>query len=272
MAELALIGGGAMGEALVRGILARGLHPAASVMISDPLEARRDYLASEFGVQVTDDNRDCVAAPHVLLAVKPNQMAVVLDPLREHWRPGALLTSILAGKTLADLANHLPGGMPIVRVMPNTPSLLGEGMAALTANAATTPEQKALAARLFEAVGEVAELPEGYFDIVTGLSGSGPAYIFLIIEALIEAGVYNGLPRRIARQLVLQTVIGSARMVKETGMHPAELKEQVTSPGGTTAAGLQVMEAAALRSILVQAVKAATDRSAALSGDPKPTH
>ncbi|MEB3328130.1 MAG: pyrroline-5-carboxylate reductase [Candidatus Sericytochromatia bacterium] len=272
MAELALIGGGAMGEALVRGILARRLYPAASVMISDPLEARRAYLASEFGVQVTDDNRACVAAPHVLLAVKPNQVAAVLEPLREHWRPETLLTSILAGKTLADLASHLPRGMAVVRVMPNTPSLLGEGMAALTANAATTPEQKALATRLFEAVGEVAELPEGYFDIVTGLSGSGPAYIFLIIEALIEAGVYNGLPRRTARQLVLQTVIGSTRMVKETGMHPAELKEQVTSPGGTTAAGLQVLEAAALRSILVQAVKAATDRSAALSGVARPTH
>lgn len=259
-----------MGEALVRGLLARRLYPAASVLISDPLESRRDYLASEFGVRVTSDNRECVVAPHVLLAIKPNQMAEVLDPLRAHWRPGTQVTSILAGKTLSDLAGHLPAGMPIVRVMPNTPSLLGEGMAALTANHATSAEQKGLAVKLFEAVGEVAELPEAYFDIVTGLSGSGPAYVFLLIEALIEAGVYNGLPRRIARQLVLQTVIGASRMVKETGMHPAELKEQVTSPGGTTAAGLQVLEAAAIRSILIQAVKAATDRSAALSGDPKP--
>ncbi len=272
MAEIAFIGGGAMGEALVRGILARGLYPAAQILISDPLDTRREYLASEFGVQVTANNRDCAVAPHLLLAVKPNNMADVLDSLQDVWRPGTLVTSILAGKTLRDLAAHLPDGMPIVRVMPNTPSLLGEGMAALTANAATTPEQKARAIALFEAVGEVVELPESYFDSVTGLSGSGPAYVFLILEALIEAGVYTGLPRRIARQLVLQTVIGSARMVKETGHHPAELKEQVTSPGGTTAAGLQVLEAAALRSILIQAVKAATLRSEALSGDVKPTH
>ncbi|MEB3197231.1 MAG: pyrroline-5-carboxylate reductase [Candidatus Sericytochromatia bacterium] len=267
---MALIGGGAMGEALVRGVLAKGLYAAGEILISDPLESRRDYLASEFGIAVTANNRACTAASHVLLAVKPNQMADVLDPLRDAWRPGTLVTSILAGKTLADLGAHLPEGAAIVRVMPNTPSLLGEGMAALTANGATSAEQKARAVRLFEAVGEVAELPESYFDIVTGLSGSGPAYVFLMIEALIEAGVYNGLPRRVARQLVLQTVIGASRMVKETGMHPAELKEQVTSPGGTTAAGLQVLEAAALRSILIQAVKAATDRSSALSGDLKP--
>jgi pyrroline-5-carboxylate reductase len=270
MPSIALIGGGAMGEALVRGVLARRLYQPQEILIGDPLEARRDYLASEFGVQVTASNRECLIAPLVILAVKPNQMGDVLDAVRPHWQPGALLTSILAGKTLGDLANHVPEGLAVVRVMPNTPCLLGEGMAALTANECVSAEQKALVTKLFEAVGEVAELPESYFDIVTGLSGSGPAYVFLMIEALIEAGVYNGLPRRVARQLVLQTVIGSSRMVKETGLHPAELKEQVTSPGGTTAAGLQVLEAAATRSILIQAVKAATARSAALSGDSKP--
>jgi pyrroline-5-carboxylate reductase len=256
-----------MGEALVRGVLARSLYQPQDILISDPLEARRNYLASEFGVQVTASNRECLAAPHVLLAVKPNQMADVLDGVRDAWRSGALLTSILAGKTLRDLASHVPTSLAVVRVMPNTPALLGEGMAALTANEVASAEHKRMAVNLFEAVGEVVELPESYFDIVTGLSGSGPAYVFLMIEALIEAGVYNGLPRRVARQLVLQTVIGASRMVKETGMHPAELKEQVTSPGGTTAAGLQVLEAAAMRSILIQAVKAATARSAALSGD-----
>lgn len=258
-----------MGEALVRGVLARGLYQPQDILISDPLEARRQYLASEFGVSVTASNRECLTAPHVLLAVKPNQMADVLDGVREAWCPGALLTSILAGKTLRDLTEHVPQGVAVVRVMPNTPALLGEGISALTANEAATAEHKRMAVRLFEAVGEVVELPEAYFDIVTGLSGSGPAYVFLMIEALIEAGVYNGLPRRVARQLVLQTVIGSSRMVKETGMHPAELKEQVTSPGGTTAAGLQVLEAAAMRSTLIQAVKAASARSAALSGASK---
>jgi pyrroline-5-carboxylate reductase len=263
--QIAFIGGGAMAEALVRGILAKGLYPASDILISDPLDRRRDYLASEFGVQVTAHNRDCLASPMVLLAVKPNNLDDALDAMAPAWTPKTTLVSILAGKTLSDISRLLPEGVPVVRVMPNTPSLIGCGMAAFAANGATTAEQKDMAVRLFEAVGEVVELPEAYFDSVTGLSGSGPAYVFLIIEALIEAGVYQGLPRRIARQLVLQTVIGSSKMVKETGMHPAELKEQVTSPGGTTAAGLQVLEAAALRSILIQSVKAATQRSEKLS-------
>ncbi|MNT16098.1 Pyrroline-5-carboxylate reductase [compost metagenome] len=201
----------------------------------------------------------------VLLAVKPNNLDDAVGALAPHWTSETTLVSILAGKTIADISRLLPESIPVVRVMPNTPSLIGCGMAAFAANAATSSEQKASAVRLFEAVGEVVELPEAYFDSVTGLSGSGPAYVFLIIEALIEAGVYQGLPRRIARQLVLQTVIGSSKMVKETGMHPAELKEQVTSPGGTTAAGLQVLEGAAIRSILIQSVKAATQRSEKLS-------
>ena len=263
--QIAFIGGGAMAEALVRGILAQGLYPASDILISDPLDRRRDYLASEFGVSTTASNRDCLAAPMVLLAVKPNNLDDAVGALAPHWTAETTLVSILAGKTIADISRLLPEGIPVVRVMPNTPSLIGCGMAAFAANTATTAEQKASAVRLFEAVGEVVELPEAYFDSVTGLSGSGPAYVFLIIEALIEAGVYQGLPRRIARQLVLQTVIGSSKMVKETGMHPAELKEQVTSPGGTTAAGLQVLEGAAIRSILIQSVKAATQRSEKLS-------
>jgi pyrroline-5-carboxylate reductase len=264
--QISFIGGGAMAEALVRGILAKGLYPADAILVSDPLDRRRDYLASEIGVSTTALNRDCLAAPLLLLAVKPNNLADALEGLAPHWPDTCMLVSILAGKSLGEINLLLPNGVPVVRVMPNTPSLIGRGMASIAANAATTPEQKALAVRLFEAVGEVVELPESYFDIVTGLSGSGPSYVFLIIEALIEAGVYQGLPRRIARQLVLQTMIGASHMVKETGMHPAELKEQVTSPGGTSAAGLQVMEAAAIRSILIESVKAATQRSEAMSG------
>lgn len=263
--RLSVIGGGAMGEALLRGVLARGLYDPVDILISDPLDTRRAYLNSEFGVSVTAHNRACLAAPLIMLAVKPNNLADVLDGLRAFWPSDALLVSILAGKTLADIAASLPENSAVVRVMPNTPALIGWGMAALAANSATRPEQKQAAITLFEAVGEVVELPESYFDSVTGLSGSGPAYVFLLIEALIEAGVYQGLPRRVARQLVLQTVLGAARMVKETDHHPAELKEQVTSPGGTTAAGLQVLEAAAIRSILIQAVQAATSRSRALS-------
>jgi pyrroline-5-carboxylate reductase len=201
----------------------------------------------------------------VVLAVKPNNLDDAMEALAADWTPATTCISILAGKTLADVSRHLRADVPVVRVMPNTPALIGCGMAAFAANAATGSAAKASAIALFEAVGEVVELPETYFDSVTGLSGSGPAYVFLIIEALIEAGVYQGLPRRIARQLVLQTVIGASKMVKETNMHPAELKEQVTSPGGTTAAGLQVLESAAIRSILIQSVKAATQRSEELS-------
>lgn len=255
-----------MGEALVRGILAKKIVPANEILISDPLAKRREYLASEFGVQVTSDNLACLQAQLVILAVKPNNLKAVLTRLGNNWPAETTLVSILAGITLDQIAHFLPEAAPIIRVMPNTPSLIGMGMSGLVANAHTTNDQKFLAIQLFEAVGDVVEVPEEYFDAVTGLSGSGPAYVFLMIEALIEAGVYQGLPRRIARQLVLQTIIGASSMVKETGKHPADLKEQVTSPGGTTASGLGVLEAAALRSILIQAVDAATQKSKALSG------
>lgn len=255
-----------MAEAMVRGVLAKGLVPASEILLSDPLAARRDYLAREFGVRVTADNMDCLESPIVLLAVKPNQLKAVLAPLGARWPKNNTLVSILAGTTLAEIETLLPHGAAVVRVMPNTPALIGMGASGLVANDSTGPEQKARAAALFEAVGEVVELPEDYFDAVTGLSGSGPAYVFLMIEALIEAGVYQGLPRRIARQLVLQTMIGASHMIKDIGKHPAELKEQVTSPGGTTAAGLHVLESSALRSILINAVDAATKKSQALSG------
>lgn len=255
-----------MAEALVRGLLAKGLYRPEAILVADPLEARRGYLAAEFGVRTSGKNAEALGAPVVLLAVKPTNMAEVLGVLGPQWPEGAVLVSILAGKALADLQAFLPEGAAVARVMPNTPALIGQGMAAVACNASTTPEQKATVMALFEAVGEAVELPEAYFDAVTGLSGSGPAYVFLIVEALIEAGVFQGLPRRVARQLVLQTVLGATAMVKATGQHPAELKEQVTSPGGTTAAGLQVFESAAMRAIFTQAVKAATQRSEELSG------
>lgn len=254
-----------MAEALVRGILAKQIVSASDILISDPLSRRREFLAAEFGVRVTAENLECLAAQTVILAVKPNNLKAVLTRLGNNWPPETSLVSILAGITLDQIAAYLPKETSVIRVMPNTPALIGQGMAGLVGNASTSPEQRQLALSLFEAVGEVVEIPEEYMDAVTGLSGSGPAYVFLMIEALIEAGVFQGLPRRIARQLVLQTIIGSSQMVKETNKHPAELKEQVTSPGGTTAAGLMVLESAAIRSILISAVDAATKRSHQLS-------
>ncbi|MNY26120.1 Pyrroline-5-carboxylate reductase [compost metagenome] len=168
----------------------------------------------------------------------------------------------MAGFTLAQLQQHVARGeAPIVRAMPNTPCVIGEGITAIAGNALAEAHHLEEARAIFGAVGEVLELPEGYFDAVTGLSGSGPAYVTLIVEALIDAGVQQGLPRRIARELVCQTVVGSAMLVQQSGKHPAELKDQVVTPAGTTAAGLQVLEEAAVRATLCLAVKAATQRS-----------
>jgi pyrroline-5-carboxylate reductase len=262
--SLAFIGGGAMAEALVSGLLSCRMYQPEQILVCDPLDSRRQFLQETYGVKVSGDNQQTLTAETIILAVKPNNLSSSLEPLKTQWTTKPLLVSILAGTSLSDLGIYLPQSMPIVRVMPNTPALVGKGIAGVCFNQHVNQDQQKLALSLFESVGEAVEIPESYFDAVTGLSGSGPAYVFLMIEALIEAGVYAGLPRRIARSLVLQTVSGACEMVKQTDMHPAELKEQVTSPGGTTAAGLQVLEAAALRSILIQGVQAATERSSSM--------
>ncbi|HEY9899469.1 MAG TPA: pyrroline-5-carboxylate reductase [Pantanalinema sp.] len=258
--SLAVIGGGTMAEALVKGLLGKGLHAPASILVSDPLEARRDYLHATYGVATTARNAECLQAPAIVLAVKPASVQEVLGEVGPSWRPGALAISIVAGFTLDRLHEHL-GQAPIVRAMPNTPCVIGQGITAIAGNDRADANHLEVARAIFGAVGEVLELPESYFDAVTGLSGSGPAYVTLIVEALIDAGVQQGLPRRIARELVCQTVVGSAMLVQQSGKHPAELKDQVVTPAGTTAAGLQVLEEAAVRATLCLAVKAATQRS-----------
>lgn len=261
--SLAVIGGGTMAEALVKGLLGKGLHAPEAILVSDPLEARRAYLRETYGVRTTAHNPDCLAAPAIVLAVKPASVQEVLAEVGPAWPTASLAISIVAGFTLEQLQRHFgqEDGPPIVRAMPNTPCVIGEGITAIAGNARAEERHLAEARAIFGAVGEVLELPEPYFDAVTGLSGSGPAYVTLIIEALIDAGVQQGLPRRIARELVCQTVIGSAMLVQQSGKHPAELKDQVVTPAGTTAAGLQVLEEAAVRATLCLAVKAATQRS-----------
>lgn len=251
-----------MAEALVKGLLGKGLHQPEALLVSDPLEARREYLHATYGVRTTASNLACLSAGVIVLAIKPVQLSEVLKEVGSRWDPASLALSIVAGARLEHFVPYFTAGVPpIVRAMPNTPCVIAQGITAIAGNDHATEHHLALARSIFGAVGEVLVLPETYFDAVTGLSGSGPAYVTLILEALIDAGVQQGLPRRIARELVCQTVVGSAMLVQQSGKHPAELKDQVVTPAGTTAAGLQVLEEAAVRATLCLAVKAATQRS-----------
>jgi pyrroline-5-carboxylate reductase len=258
------VGGGAMAEALVGGLVAAGVTPAR-IRVADPDPARQKALAEAHGVAAGPDNADALAGGDVVvLAVKPDVVARALAALREAGCDVAapLWISIAAGIPLATLERALGPGARVVRAMPNTPALVHAGATAIHANAATSAEDRAVAAALFGAVGTCWEAPaEGQLDAVTGLSGSGPAYVFVFLEALGDAGVRMGLPRAAAYQLAFQTVLGAARLAIETGRHPAALKDQVTSPGGTTIAGLERLEAGGLRAAVYEAVEAATRRS-----------
>lgn len=268
--RIGAIGAGAMGEALLGGLAAAGV-PATRLRATDPDVARREALARALGITTGEDNGALVRESDVvLLAVKPGLVARVLGALRKDEdtdlaRP--LWVSIAAGVSLAKLAAGLPAGARIVRAMPNTPALVRAGATAFAANAAATAADRAAAQALFESVGVVWEAPdEGLLDAVTGLSGSGPAYVFVFLEALADAGVRAGLPREAAHRLACQTVLGAARLALESGLHPGQLKDRVTSPGGTTIAGLARLEAGGLRAAVHDAVEAATRRSRELGG------
>ena len=259
--RLAVVGSGNMAEALVRGILRAGLQPPDAVAASDVVPDRLRFFREQFGVATETDNAAMVAkADLVLLAVKPQMMGQVLQGLAQAVEK-QLVISIAAGIPTYYIETRFPRPVRVVRVMPNTPALVLEGASALCAGAHATADDLALARTIFEAVGRAVVLDETAMDAVTGLSGSGPAYIFVVIEALADAGVRVGLSRDVAQLLAAQTVLGSARMVLETGKHPAVLKDMVASPGGTTIAGLHALEAGALRATLLDAVEAAAERS-----------
>jgi len=263
--RIGIIGAGAMGGALAAGLLASGTS-ADAIRAADPDSDRRRNLEESRGIRCGADNREVVEQSDlVVLAVKPNQVAEVLRELGGAHNPvltRPLWVSIAAGVSLTSLAEGLPPGARLVRSMPNTPALVGEGATAFVANPEATDADRAAARLLFEAVGTAWEAPnEALMDAVTGLSGSGPAYVFVLLEALGDAGVRMGLPREAARALATQTVLGAARLALETGRDPADLKAQVTSPGGTTIAGLERLEAAGFRSAIHDAVEAATRRS-----------
>lgn len=267
---IAFIGGGAMAKALAGGLIASGI-PTSCVLVSEPDAPRRTALERELGIQTTSDNAEAVKrAQIVVLAVKPQILPVVLDGLSkipDKALAQPLWISIAAGIPLATLAGRLPERARIVRAMPNTPAQVHAGATAWVANGAATQKDRRAADALFRAVGTSWEAPqEALLDAVTGLSGSGPAYLFVIIEALSDAGVRVGLPRDAATQLAAQTVFGAAKLVLESGAHPGVLKDQVTSPGGTTIAGLERLEAGGLRAAIHDAVAAATQRAREIGG------
>ena len=260
---LGFIGGGNMAEAMIRGLLKAQLLGPQDMLVSDVTAERLTYLQQTFGVRTSQDNAEVAGkADIVLFAVKPQIMSPVLDALLDVITEQKLLISIAAGISTRLIAEKFPGKVRVIRVMPNTPALVLEAASALAPGAAATPEDLELAKRIFAAVGKVVVVvEETLMDAVTGLSGSGPAYIFLIIDALSDAGVKVGLSRKVAQLLAAQTVLGAARMVLETHKHPGELKDMVTSPGGTAIAGLHTLEAGGLRTTLINAVEAATRRS-----------
>lgn len=251
-----------MGEALISRLIAEGLYQAQDVMVSEPLPERRSFLMNQYGVQVTGDNSVVATAQVLLLAIKPQVFETVVQQLAiaPSTASPSLVLSILAGTTLAKLEAAFPG-KAVIRAMPNTPATVGAGMTAIAPGKNVRSEQIDQAQCIFAAVGEVVQVPESSMDAVTGLSGSGPGYIALVVEALTDGGVAAGLPRAIAAKLALQTVKGTAQLLQETGLHPAELKDRVTSPGGTTIAGIAHLEQAGFRSALIEAVRAAYQRS-----------
>ncbi|WP_026082846.1 pyrroline-5-carboxylate reductase [Mastigocladopsis repens] len=262
--KFGLIGGGVMGEALLSRLIARKIYQPSEVLVSEPQTSRQSILEDQYGVVVTADNR-LVFTPTtevVFLAVKPQVFSAIAQELADVIGSDSkpLVISILAGVTLSQLEAAFPS-LPVIRAMPNTPATVGAGMTAICLGAYTKANHHETAKQLFCAVGEVVEVSENLMDAVTGLSGSGPAYVALLVEALADGGVAAGLPRTIANQLALQTVLGTATLLHETKLHPAELKDRVTSPGGTTIAGIAQLERSGFRSALIEAVKAATARS-----------
>jgi pyrroline-5-carboxylate reductase len=263
--QIGFIGGGAMAEALAGGLIAGGVAPA-NILVADVAAERRERLAERLGVRTTEANGEVVGACEIaVLAVKPAVVGPVLEDLRDAETANLgepLWISIAAGTPIAQLEARLPGGSRVVRAMPNTPALVRAGATALCGNAGATGDDLAAARALFDSVGITWEAPrEELLDPVTGLSGSGPAYLFAFLEALAAAGEQVGLPAEVAARLAQETVYGAAKLARESDRTPAELREQVSSPGGTTVAGLARLDAAGFRAAIADAVNAATRRA-----------
>ncbi len=263
--KLSFIGGGKMAESIVHGVLAGKLAAPGDISIGEPVAERRAFLASEFGVSPVSGNVEAASgADLVVLAVKPQDLGGVLGELKGSLGPRQAALSIVAGARMSTLSDGLNHGS-VVRVMPNTPAQVGSGMTLWTCSPGVADAQREMTRAVLSSVGEeIYVSDEKYMDMATALSASGPAYVFLFIEALIDAGVYVGMPRDMARTLALQTVFGSAKLVMESGRHPAELKDMVVSPAGTTAEALRVLEEQGVRAAIVAAVDAAFRKSVQL--------
>lgn len=262
---IGFLGAGQMATALAKGWIAAGLLDPSKSLASDLHPAARDAFTAATGIRTTADSVEVAAAcPVLVLAVKPHVVSQVLARLKPHLAREHLLISVAAGITLAQLREAVSNIVPVVRVMPNTPALVGACAAGYAAAPTIRDGDPELVGKLFNAVGTAYPMPESLLDAVTGLSGSGPAFVYVFIEALADGGVRAGLPREVALRLAAQTVLGSAKMVLETGTHPAALKDAVASPGGTTIAGLHALERAGFRAAAMDAVVAATNRATEL--------
>lgn len=264
MGQTAILGAGVMGETLLSGLVRAGRR-VDHLLVGEKRSDRARELEERYGVSVVSNTEAARKADTVAVVVKPQDMADLLDEIAPHLRPGQLVVSLAAGITTATIEARVPDGVAVVRVMPNTPALVDEGMAAVSPGSHCDDDHLAEAESLMASVGKVVRIPERQMDAVTAISGSGPAYLFFVVESMIEAGVHLGLPRTTATDLVVQTLVGSAAMLRETGSHPVVLREQVTSPGGTTAAALRELEVHRVRAAFLAAMEAARDRSRQLA-------
>jgi pyrroline-5-carboxylate reductase len=263
--RIGFIGAGNMAEALMKGIISAGLATKEEVTAGEVLKERREYIARALNVKVTSDNVEVARSAHVLLlAIKPQQMATVLEELKPYLSPEHLIISIAAGIKISFIESRLNAGVRVIRVMPNQPCLVGASASAFALGKHANPEDRDFVLRVLQSVGIALPVDEKLLDAVTGLSGSGPAFVYVVIEALADGGVLSGLPRDVALKLAAQTVLGAAKTVLETGIHPASGKDMVASPAGTTIEGLRVLEEAGVRGAFIDAVEAAAKRSTEL--------
>jgi pyrroline-5-carboxylate reductase len=264
--KVAFLGGGKMGEALISGLIRSGGRTADEIMVTNRREDRARELAGKYGVSATLDNAEAVQWADVLvLMAKPQDIEILLSQIREHVTPGDLVITFAAGVRTSFVEKHLPDDVPVVRVMSNVPVMVDEAMSVISPGSHAGEVHLAIAEELLGYVGKVLRLKEKHQDAVTATSGSGPAYFFLLAEAMIEACILLGLSRDVATELIIQTMLGSAKMLRDTGKHPVELREMVTSPGGTTIAAIRQLEEAGVRAAFLNAIDAACRRSLELA-------
>lgn len=263
---IGFIGCGNMGKAMIGGIIKANIVSPENIMVADLNEKSLKAAADEYGVKITTDNNDVAKAADILiLSIKPNLYSVVIEEIRNHVKENVVIVTIAAGKSIESTEKSFGRKIKVVRVMPNTPALVGEGMAALCPNDKITSEEREEIVNIFESFGKAEVVSEKLMDVVTSVSGSSPAYVYMFIEAMADAAVLDGMPRNQAYKFAAQAVLGSAKMVLDTGKHPGELKDMVCSPGGTTIEAVATLEEKGLRNAVISAVRKCTEKSKEMS-------